>query len=355
MNRRYLGTGVLAAVCGLISLTLQAQKISRVMKRSFNIEKGGLLKSKLTQQEAEGITQLTLSGRINASDFRLMRDSLLHLEILDLSNATISSMVGKGGTTDESFIIYVKSTIPEYAFSKQENGLLKGKQTLREVWLPNATINIDKCAFTNCSNLNLIVIRKKTAPNLMQGALNDSITAIFVPLGCRDEYRNHKGWAEFNIMEGIPIRCEVHLNSPGTLGDELLKMGNQPSDVNYLTVTGRMDESDLKLIRDYMPKLVGINLEGTTVKVLPDYLFSQKKFLMEVVLPENLERIGQYAFSGCARLNGTIVIPAQVAEIGEGAFLDCNRLKFIKVTGQKLVSIGDNLFRNSSNRIKYIH
>jgi len=355
MNRRYFITGILAVFFGFASLTLQAQKISRVMKRSFNIEKAGLLKSKLTLQEAEGITQLTLSGRINASDFRLMRDSLLQLEVLDLSSTTISAMAGKGGTTDESFIIYVKNTIPEYAFSVEQNGLLKGKQTLREIWLPSSTINIDKWAFTNCLNLKLLVIRKKNAPNLMQGALNDSLTAVFVPLGCRDEYKNHKGWTEFNIMEGIPVRCEVHLNSPGTLGDELLKMGNQPSDVNYLTVTGRMDENDLKLVRDYMPKLVEINLAGTTVKVLPDYLFSQKKFLMEVVLPDNLEQIGKYAFSGCARLNGTIVIPAQVAEIGEGAFLDCNRLKYIKVTGKKLVSIGDNLFRSSSNRIKYIH
>ncbi|MFA6873293.1 MAG: leucine-rich repeat domain-containing protein [Bacteroidaceae bacterium] len=355
MNKNHLITIILALSCELTSLTLQAQNISRVMKRSFNIEKAGLLQSKLTQQEAKGITQLTLSGRINARDFRLMRDSLLRLEVLDLSSATISSMAGKGGTTDESFIIYVKNTIPEYAFCTEMNGILQGKQTLREVWLPNATINIDKNAFANCPNLKLIVIRKKTAPNLMPGALNDSLTAIFVPLGCRDEYRNHKGWAEFNIMESTPIRCEVHLNSPGTLGDELLKMGNQPSDVNYLTITGRMDENDLKLVRAYMPKLVGINLAGTTVKFLPDYLFSQKKFLMEVILPDNLERIGQYAFSGCARLNGTIVIPPQVTEIGEGAFLDCNRLRFIKITGKKLVSIGDNLFRSNDNRIKYIH
>ena len=334
-------------------LYLQGISQTQPVKRTFNTPKAGQLQSEMTAEEAKSITHLTLTGKINAKDFRLMRDSLQNLEVLDLTNATITAMTGKGGTTDESFIIYVSKCIPEYAFCKSSNGTLKGKNTLREVWLPTNTFNIEKYAFHNCRNLNLLVIQKKKAPNILTEALNDTLTAVFVPLGSKDEYRNHKGWETFNILEGIPIRANVHISIPGTLGDELLKTGNQPSDINYLTVSGTLNEADFKLIRDFMPQLVTVDLSATNATSIPEYTFSQKRYLMEITLPSNLTTIGPRAFSGCTRLGTTLTLPSQVNTIGEGAFLDCDRLQKVIVTGKNLTVIGRDLFRNDQNRLVY--
>lgn len=323
------------------------------IKRTYNVSKAGQLQREMTQEEARTITQLTLTGKINAQDFRLMRDSMPGLEVLDLTNASISAMAGKGGTSNESFIIYVSKYIPEYAFCRKTEGKLEGKSSLREVWLPTNTFSIDKYAFHDCRNLSLLVILRKKAPNLFPDALNDSITTVFVPLGSKDAYRNQKGWEQFNIMEGTPIRSSVHITTPGTLGDELLRTGNQPSDINYLTVSGTLDEADFKLIRDFMPKLVSIDLSRTSAVSIPDYTFSQKRYLIEILLPQGLKTIGARAFSGCSRLGKTLSLPPEVSSIGEGAFLDCDRLQQVFVTGKSLTVIGGDLFRNDKNKLVY--
>ncbi len=322
-------------------------------KHIFNVSKAGQLKAEMTEEEAQTTTHLTVTGKINAKDFRLMRDSMPELSVLDLSTVNIAAMTGKGGTTDETFFVYVSKCVPEYAFCKKKGESLEGKNTLREVWLPANLFNIEKYAFHDCRNLSVLVLRKKTPPNLFPEALNDSVTAIFVPLGCRDSYRNHKAWEPFNIMEGTPVRATVQINTPGTLGDELLKTGNQPSDIHYLTVTGTLDEADFKLIRDFMPKLVSINLAAVTASALPDYTFSQKRHLMEIILPQTLKTIGVRAFSGCVRLGGTLVLPPHINAIGEGAFLDCSRLKAVLATGRELTVIGGDLFRNEKNKLIY--
>ena len=40
----------------------------------------------------------------------------------------------------------------------------------------------------------------------------------------------------------------------GKLEEEILKAGLQPRDINFLTVEGKLDNADFKLIRDYVPE-----------------------------------------------------------------------------------------------------
>ena len=154
-------------------------------------------------------------------------------------------------------------------------------------------------------------------------------------------------------MEGTPIRISIEVSTPGTLSDEILRLGHQPSEINYLTVSGTLDNNDLKIIRDFMPKLVSIDLTRTTLTRIPDYTFSQKKYLTEVLFPPTLQSIGERAFSGCIRLGQDLILPPELNSIGEGAFLDCHRLQRVLVTGNKLSVIGKDLFRNDQNKLIY--
>ena len=60
-----------------------------------------------------------------------------------------------------------------------------------------------------------------------------------------------------------------------------------------------MDEADFTLIRNYMPNLVSVDLSRCNATVIPDYTFTQKKYLLNIKLPHGLKSIGQRAFSGC--------------------------------------------------------
>lgn len=53
--------------------------------------------------------------------------------------------------------------------------------------------------------------------------------------------------------------------------------------------------------------------------------------LIEILLPDTIERIGRYAFYGCSQL-GRIEFYSSIKDIGAGAFTGCHRVRELKVT-----------------------
>ena len=234
--------------------------------------------------------------------------------------------------------------IPAYAFSNVVDGAAKGKATLEKVILSEKTKNIEDAAFKGCENLKICQVRKKTAPNLLPEALADSVTAIFVPLGSSDAYRNKDRWQNFAFIEGEPVETTLQVGAMGKLEEEILKAGLQPGDINFLTVEGKLDNADFQLIRNYMPNLVSVDISKTNATAIPDFTFAQKKYLLNIKLPHNLKSIGQRVFSSCGRLCGTLELPASVTAIEFGAFMGCERLRCVSATGNKITTLGDHLF-----------
>ena len=215
---------------------------------------------------------------------------------------------------------------------------------MEKVILSEKTRNIEDAAFKGCRNLRICQIRKKEAPNLLPEALADSITAIFVPLGSSDSYRYKDRWQSFAFIEGEPVEATLQVGSMGKLEEEIQKAGLQPRDINFLTVEGKLDNADMKLIRDYMPNLVSVDISKTNATTIPDFTFAQKKYLLNMKLPHGLKSIGQRAFSNCGRLCGTLELPAGVTAIEFGAFMGCDNLRHVLATGNKITTLGDSLF-----------
>lgn len=124
---------ILLAVAGLaLMLNASAQKSQR-----YYVAKPGTLVELTTEAEANEITQLTLQGKLNAVDFRHLRDEFKNLQLLDISNASISMYAGKNGTYPNRFYVYPANCIPAYAFCKQmDNSTFVGKETLTRIILP---------------------------------------------------------------------------------------------------------------------------------------------------------------------------------------------------------------------------
>ena len=310
----------------LISFLLAANALGAAaqVSKTYYVSKPGTLISMMTEEEANSVTHLTLTGKLNAEDFRHLRDEFDNLKVLDISNAEIKMYSGKAGT--------------------YPNGVTKGKATLEKVILSEKTKNIEDAAFKGCENLKICQIRKKTAPNLLPEALADSVTAIFVPLGSSDSYRYKDRWQNFAFIEGEPVETTLQVGAMGKLEEEILKAGLQPRDINFLTIEGKLDNADFKLIRDYMPNLVSVDISRTNATAIPDFTFAQKKYLLNMKLPHNLKSIGQRVFSNCGRLCGTLELPASVTAIEFGAFMGCDNLRYVLATGNKITTLGDNLF-----------
>ena len=322
--------------------------------KTFFVAKPGTLVSMLTEDEANSITHLTLTGKLNAIDFKHLRDEFKNLEVLDISNAEIKMYTGKAGTHPDKFYVYMPNFIPAYAFCQIVNGQPQGKMSLKKVILSEKTKNIEDAAFKGCSNLAICQIKKKTPPNLLPEGLADSITAIFVPLGSSDEYRIKNNWKSFAFIEGEPQEATLQVGAMSTLESEIQKAGLQPKDINFLTIEGKLDNNDFKLIRDYMPNLVAVDIAKTNATSIPDFTFSQKKYLLRIKLPHGLKVIGQRVFSNCGRLCGTVELPASVTAIEFGVFMGCDNLRHVVATGNKITTLGDNLFGDGvENKLIY--
>ena len=98
---------------------------------------------------------------------------------------------------------------------------------------------------------------------------------------------------------------------------------------------------------------------GGKVRRLPNVIFSGREFT-EVALPSCLERIDDYAFSGCENLT-TINLSDSIRYIGDNAFSGCKNLTSINLS-DCIRYIGNNVFSecknlttiNLSDSIRYI-
>ena len=101
----------------------------------FVSEKPGDVKTKLTNQQKRSVVHLIVEGYIDGADVRYIADQMLALEILDLRKTNLTA-------------------VPSYAFCKGE--VKYGKDSIREVYLPEVCLSIGSYAFYGCVNLKYI-------------------------------------------------------------------------------------------------------------------------------------------------------------------------------------------------------
>ena len=132
-------------VCLCFAILLQAQ-----VSKTVNITAGGLY-SALKSTEKNTVTNLTVTGTIDASDFKTMRDNMLVLKVLNLSGTTIAAYTGQLGTSGEDIISYSKNVFPDNAFYNSNS-------FLTSIIFPSSVTSIGNYAFANCSGLTSITI-----------------------------------------------------------------------------------------------------------------------------------------------------------------------------------------------------
>lgn len=76
------------------------------------------------------------------------------------------------------------------------------------------------------------------------------------------------------------------------------------------------------------------------------YAFYRSRGLKTVTLPEGLVVIGDYAFSNCYSLTGTLELPNSLASIGEYAFMGCSGLSGVLRIPEGVTSIGREAFNS---------
>lgn len=293
--------------------------------------KAGSLESIIDPDDFSKITSLTISGTLNATDFKTIRDQLVNVEVLDLSDVYIRNYIGRNGTAGDGIQLYPNKCIPAYALSKITDYTATGHQALKTIILPTDLKAIEKFAFANCTNLKSIVLDTDKIPSLDKRALSPQRTAVFIKNGLKDSYVHSKDWSRFVILENTPIEIAIRVHDRTSLANEITKLRIQPNKINYLTISGDLSHEDMLLIRNYMTNLVTIDIKETTLTTIPEFTFAKKTKLIDIKVPRNLETIEMQAFDGCSKLGPIINLPPTITTIATDAFRNCDRLDGVAI------------------------
>ena len=292
-------------LCWLMSLSLQAQ-----LSKTVTTTTPGTLSTFFTTTEQATVTNLTISGNIDARDMVFVRDKLKVVSVINLSSAKISLYVGTAGTYSGISLVYPANELPMYSFYNANTN--KFKPSLTSVTLPATITSIGYLAFYYCWNItgtfSIPATVRKIGDYALYGCYN--ITSYSVA-AANNRYSSYDGMLLSKAQDSLFI-C------PTTKAGAL----SIPSTVTWIGYSALEGCS----------RLTGpLNLP-TNLRKIEEYAFYYCSGLTgDLSLPATLTKLGSYSFYGCSGLNGSVNIQKNLNTIGAYPFLLCNNLTAFNV------------------------
>jgi len=281
--------------------------------KTINLAAGGLSDS-LTTSEFRTVTSLTLTGSADARDFRILRDSMTALSVLDLSNVTIAAYTGDSGTLAANGMVYSADMIPPGSFYNADSQI--GKETLTSVRLPVGLISIGDNSFKNCTGISKIVLTQ-TVSTIGNSAF----------YGCT-------GVDSVTIPNSVNIIGDYAFS--GCSGLLLVDAGNSV----YSAKDGILyNKSFSHLIQCPVSKSGNLIIPSSVSSIGISAFKDCKNLTGDLVIPDSVAAIGYYAFENCTGFSGQLFIPLSVQSIGVSAFAGCNGLTKLTVPSLHLADI----------------
>lgn len=276
--------------------------VSGQVKRTIHVATAGTLPTLISEEEKYEIEELTLSGELNGTDFKFIRDmagvidevkeefdgdKIRWVEYLSTEGILKSINLAESKIVSGGIPYYLEGDRPMtgtawiekyYTESDAISSYLFARTKLETIILPNSITSIGACVFYNCNHLTSITIPK-------------NVTGI-----------SNRAFANSLALTSIVVES-----------------GNQNFD----------SRNNCNAIVDNNNQLIA-GCKNT-------------------IIPNSVTSIGACAFEGCCGLT-SINMPDKVISIGGGAFSDCSSLTSITIPNN-VTSIGDGAFQNCSSLI----
>jgi hypothetical protein len=257
------------------------------------------------------VSDLTITGTIDARDFVTMRDYMLLLAKLDIGAVTIVAYSGPNGTSRYAND-YIGNQIPQYAFTT--NGW-KGKTSLKSIVMPTTINLIGEYAFYNSG---------------LTGILN-------IPVNVTEIRQN-----AFNYCKSLTGTLKLP-NTLTTLGDyAFYYCTGLTGDLilpNTLTTLGN------NVFRSCSGLNGTLTLSNSLTSIGVYDFGSCTGLTGSVIIPKSVTSIGGYAFFSCSGLTGNMIIPNSVTSIGISAFESCSKLNSVTIP-TSVTTIGATAFKS---------
>ena len=283
---------VTISATGLDSQTIKVTQYGIVEVSAGNLKT--VLAGKLS-----AITSLSLTGIIDARDFKTMRDNMPALATIDLSGVTIAAYSGTEGTGGTNYLYYVANSVPRNAFYDGTGG----KTSLRSIILPTSVTSIGTYAFRYCDGLSAIDIPPQTTLIGLCAFLScKGLTNVTIPSSVTSIANNS--------FRGCNVLFNVDENNP-----------------NYSSIEGILFNKNQTELLHFPASKTGSYTIPSSVTSIGDYSFDHNT-LQNISIPSSVISIGNFAFNGSNGLT-SVTMPSSIISIGEGAFFNCLKLSTI--------------------------
>jgi len=292
----------------------------------------GDLTNRLNSSEKSNVTNLIIYGTLDARDFKMMRDDMPVLAVIDIGPITIASYTGPDGTLSPSNSSYSANEIPMCAFYNINTGL--SKTTLTSVLPPTSITSIGRYAFYGCSGISTLYI---------------PLSVIAIDLWAFSDCGN-------NLAVAIPAGTT-------TIGNWAFEAFNGPITVdennpNYSSYNDVLFNKDTTLLIQCPASKSGDYVIPSTVTEIGMNSFSRcSRLTGSITIPPSVTIIGEWAFRQCTGVSGPLSIPESVVSIGSGAFYLCSALTSIYVYSKVPIdiSLSSSVFQSINKTTCYLY
>lgn len=236
------------------------------------------------------------------------------------TNVVIPESVVAGNT-------FAVVSIGEKAFYECEN--------LKSLTIPNSIVTIGKNAFAYCNNLESVTIGNSVT-NIGESAFADCQNLKSLNISNSVKYIGSGAFSDCDKLESVSIPNSV--KEIGTyafeycIGLKSVTIGDSVSYIGSSAFYGCWNLAKAEF--SSIESLCGMNFSNQNSNPLnmAKHLYIGGKEVTELVIPDGVSTIEDYAFVGCGSLT-SVSIPNTVTQIGESVFDYCNGLKAITIPG----------------------